>query len=337
VRHLWFFAVITVSALSCPQGSFGIDVYLARIAYIDESGDAHSINVTAALWDALGKQDIAPPFRIHRAAQNQTPATLMEALRLSQFQKYDYLIYGFVLKTPENLAAELKILDREKGMVIQTFYASDTHDHFDRMVNDIAEKVGYYYRDELGFRYSGYDEEPVRNLWRFEGSAGYWMPTSDGWSSSLMGIAVLQFGAGYTPLSPFTVYHGKPTYIVVSANIEYAFGLSRPSRESAFFHSMLVRLGPALEFQMTNRQRFGFGTGLSYRLDILSKTRKYDNSLGMITGTPGFYTSVLHSIKYNDSFEIGWMVLLDVSWYQQALWSLSPRLRLVYHRDKRNI
>ncbi|QQO10750.1 hypothetical protein [Breznakiella homolactica] len=327
---VFFCTIISLACISAQRVS-GMDVYIAAVAFIDESSDAGiaRIDIAKDLLRVLNAEEFARPLTINQSRGGTIPRSFMDALNLCQANGYDYLIYGYIQKTNDAYTAELKLADRKAGAVGKTFFSSDTSDQYERLIRDLGSKIAGYFRDDLGFKPAGWTSEPVRHIFGLSMDVGYWAPLVNNWSSVVSGLGTAQLGLRYVPVSPAFVTGSRAGEYSVNLDLEYAVGRTERGLEEALIHTGIVRVGVGLDIWLNKTAQIGLGFGPSFRLDFAQRNPKYADSRTEMTGAPGAFMEFTNRYAVHSMVSLGWNVIAEWTFYDKPLFTVSPRFNAI--------
>ncbi len=312
------------------RGLWGMDVYLARIPMIDESGDRTTASekpyedILQALAAAMTSEAVT--VKGVEDSPEGSPLSFLDAARLCQSRDYPYLVYGFIKKSEYSYSAEMKLLERGKNEPSAVFFSGDDRGNYERLVADIAAKITNFFYKETGLDGTKKDSEGERGLLSLQASLGYWAPLGNEWSLMLSGLSAATCGVRFIPIRPLFVAGQRSIYIALGADLEYAIGMNNPSYEGYIFNVLKVRTPVEAVLETGGGHSFGLGIGLLFQFDVLSQTRAYaDPYLGAAAGV-GATFDALYRFRLTDSLTLGFSVVLDITGYSPALVVFAPRV-----------
>ncbi len=319
------FAFLLFSA----SGLWGIDVYLARILIIDETGDPSSgsekpyEDLLQAISEALTADAVA--IKGVEDSPESSPLSFLDAARFCQRNDYPYLLYGFIKKSEYSYSAEVKLLERGKNELSAVFFAGDDRDHYQRLLADVAGKIKAFFYTDAGMEKASLPEVE-KGLMNLQASLGYWAPLGTAWSGMLSGLASASFGVRFIPVRPLFGTGPRTGYVALGADLEYAIGMNDPSYESYIFNALKARIPVEAILDMGGGHSFGFGIGLLFQFDLLFQTRNYADPYLGITAGVGASFNASYRFRLSDFLALGLSTVLDITGYDPALVVFSPRI-----------
>jgi len=330
-----------LSAIFCLQAmpllGWGMEVYLAPISTVTDPGieTVREEKAERVILDGLGSYHVAPPLEFNLVGGAKAPKTMIDAMLLCQQGDYEYLLYGYVRLGELSYSAELKLLDREAGTVVQTFFSADSPGHYRRLLEDLTDKIARYFLSDLGFGTIDPEAEVVRNLWALSFAAGYWSPLGGAWDEALGGIVTAEAGASLIPKSPTFIRKSSPWDMAIRGMLAYEMGVNEPGNEDAFLNSCLFRLGATVGTEISSRSRIAFGAGPSFRIDVVSLARKYADVTTGVTAVPAAFMLFEYEYALTDRIGLDLSLILDDAFYSTPMISLSPRVGISYGLGER--
>jgi hypothetical protein len=325
-----------VSALAfllfSARGLWGIDVYLARIPIIDETGNPSpgAEKPYEDLLQAISAALTGDAVKINGVEDSpaSSPLSFLDAARLCQNNEYPYLLYGYLKKSEYSYSAEVKLLERGKNELSAVFFAGDDRDHYERLLADIAAKIKSFFYADAGLAVTEKEKAAEKGLLNLQASLGYWAPLANEWSGMLSGLASAACGVRFIPVRPLFGSGSRSGYVALGSDLEYAIGMNDPSYESYVFNTLKVRLPVEAILDMGGGHSFGFGIGLLFQFDLLFQTRNYTDPYMGITAGVGASFSASYRFRLSDFLALGLSTLLDITGYDPALVVFSPRIFL---------
>ncbi len=328
VRSSVFFILLPALWISAP--AWGLDVVLARLALLDETGNQAAAPELphVALFDALSAAVTGDALAVRMAedSPDAAPQSFLDAAKLCQSRDYPYLLYGYVKKTEFSYSAEVKLLEKEHKELAAVFFAGDDRDHYQRMMADLASKImGFFYK-EAGLKDSGPDTGIERNVLIVPAYAGFWAPLGPDWSGMLAGIASAGGGVRFIPARPLFGSGQRTGYVALGADVEYAIGMNNPGYEGFVVHTLKARTPVEMTLNMAAGHSIGMGLGLLFKVDILSQARNYAEPYLGVTAGMGCSLSASYRYEVDEGFALGFSNVLDLTGYAPALIEYSGRI-----------
>jgi hypothetical protein len=328
----------TVLCALCPDAG-AISVYLAPLSLIDEESAPLPQSLRPE-GDLLARLDAIPlsggvefsPAKAGSAA----PASFLDAARLCELEEYPYLIYGFIRRQETAYTAELKLIEREGKRIAASFVATDDTAHYDRLIADLAKKVGDYFLNDLAMEPGARRDDSLRNIFELPFSLGYWTPVG-AWAEGTMGLACVDLGCRFIPKKPLAAIKSKPFYLGAGLGIEYALGKNRTGFETSYLHRIKLRLPLEAYLGLGGGSYIGAGLGGLAEFDILSQDRKYGDAYAETSSAGGLSASLIYQYALSGRLAFGLELEFDAVFYSQPLYALSPRLFANYTLGKKPV
>jgi hypothetical protein len=317
-----------------PSPAAAVEVYLTPLNLIDDASVAApaplrpEADLTRAMID-LGAGNIVD-LQPADPGQTSDVRSLLDASRLCQSNGYSLLLYGFVKRSALSFAAEVKLFDADKGSVAASFFASDDSGHYDRLMQDLAERIRDYFAAATGPRTTLIPRDPERNLLILPVALGYWTPAGGGWNQVLAGLGSASLGFRFMPSRPLFTFLSRQWVAAFGMDADYQLGMNQPGFESSFLHSLHLRIPVECSIELSQGHLIGAGVGALLVVDILSQDRLYSSPYLGATTAPGLSASVMYRYEASGGVTVGCSTILDVAFYTPPLVTVSPRIFLEF-------
>jgi len=333
-------------ALLFPVPARCLEVHLAPLAVVEEAahGNPGEPEADAAAAGGRPEADLLRELRrlgteealVFRAAHGaDCPGSLLEAAALCERQGYSCLLYGYLKRGRLALSAEIKLLDHDGGRLAAVFFGGDDPAHYDRLVRDLAAKVGEYFFSEMGLP-PRRPAPPRRNRLELAAWLGYWTPLGGDWDRVLAGITAVGLGVRLIPADPLFRLGPRTGYLALELEGEYGLGMNEPGYESFFLHVARLRLAAEAMVELGGGHAAGLGAGLLAEADAAVQDRKYTSPFRGTTLAPGASLSLQYRYRLSDRLALGATALLEVVAYSPALVTFSPRLTVAFRKAARD-
>jgi len=320
-------AASVADAISAAESaSAALRVYLAPLSVLVSEAQDGSRPLRPER-DLLARLDAtilsgAVTFRLSDAS-TKPPATFLDAARLCEAAEYPYLLYGYLKSSEGRYYAEVKLLSREGKNIAQSFVAADDTAHYERLLDDLCSKIVAYFTVDLAIASVERIDTAQRNLFEFPCALGYWTPVGD-WLSVAMGIVRAEAGARFIPKRPLGAVYSRPFYAAAGLRAAYALGKNQSGYETAFLHSVELRLPLELFYELNSRDRIGAALAALVSFDILSQERKYGDVYTETTQAGGLSLSLSYRRALSPRIDIGLECRAEVLFYAPPLWRITP-------------
>lgn len=322
--------LIALLILLLGGGVGAIDIYLAPIAYHDESGAESQDPKRPAedLFQRLVKADLSQSVSLRKVegAGQPPPESFLDAVRLSESQGYAYLLYGYVKRTTYSYYAEVKLFSQESKALSSAFIDSDDDQHYERFVDELSNKIITYISNDLGMGPPCPRNGPARNILTLPITIGYWTPTGGGWSAAMAGLVCADLSLRFVPALPLFRILNMPGFLALGLDAEYGLGMNQPGLETFFLHAVRLRLPVEVFLDLGSSHRLGLGVGPLLEIDTMLQSRLYSSTVTETTIIPGISFSLQYLYALSGSVSLGLATIVDVAFYSQPLVMFSPRL-----------
>lgn len=320
--------VCAVALLLSLETAPAIEVRVAPIVFLDDSrgGLAVPPAVERSLCERLSRRFFEGRVSFQAGGNETAPRSLLEALRLADSCDYPYLVYGYMRRTDETLALELKLADRDARTIAAVFFSGDSVDRYERLVDDMDAKIAFYFQETFGL--GGIGETPVRErTWSIPAAVGWWAPGTSPWSGALSGLVHAEIGVLLRPRMRERGKSLQARRLGVGTGLEYSLGTSVPGAEEAMLHGVAWRFYADWEADLGKLGRLGASAGPFLRADILAQSRKYQGPYVDAAAVLGAGGRVRYSWRLSDRASMGLCLGVDLAFYAEPLLALSTALR----------
>lgn len=320
--------VCAVALLLSMEAASAIEVRVAPIVFLDDSrgGLAPPPAVERSLCERLSRRFFEGRVTFQSSGNEAAPRSLLEALRLADSRGYPYLVYGYMRRTDETLALELKLADRAARTIAAIFFSGDSSDRYERLVDDMDAKIASYFEESLGLARSG--ETTVRGrTWSIPVAVGWWGPGTSPWSGALSGLVHAEIGVLLRPRMRERGKGLKARRLGAGTDLEYSLGTSVPGVEEAMLHGVAWRFYADWEADLGEFGRLGASAGPFLRADILAQSRKYQGPYVDAAAVLGVGGRVRYAWRLSGRASMGLCLGVDLAFYAEPLLVLSTALR----------
>jgi len=287
--------------LFIPLSINALDVYIAPLLYIDETAEKihDTVRLEADILEALWAVDTGVILQFKKVNGNgiNPPESRLDALTLCRNEHIDYLLYGYVAKKTYNLQAEIRLFDYGNRAVIQSFYSSDTHENYNRLIEDIAKKILDYI--DKTFKLDIKLEKTEVTKLEMPLFLSYWTPMDSNWAEVMLGTVNTGAGLHFIPTDNLFTFKGKTFFLAAGLEIKYRLGIGNPARYESFNNTLYFTIPVYLNMLLTERHRLFIGLGYTYFLEIFSITDKYEDSKTHLYNNMGMYAGFGYMFAFN--------------------------------------
>jgi len=274
-----------------PSSINALDVYIAPLLYVDETAENtnDTVRLQADLLGALWAVETGVILQFKKLNDNgiNPPESRLDALTVCRNEQINYLLYGFVAKKAYNLQAEIRLFDYENRVVIQSFYASDTHENYNRLIEDIAGKILDYI--DKTFKLDIKIEKKEITRLELPLFISYWTPMDGSWTEVMLGAVNTGASLMFIPTDSLFTILGKTFFLATGLEIKYRLGIGNPARYESFNNTFYFTIPVYLNMLLAERHRIFIGLGYTYFLEIFSITDKYQASKTHVYNNMGIY------------------------------------------------
>lgn len=263
--------------------------------------------------------------------------SLLDAIRISEENRYGYLVYGFVRIQDLSYSLELKLYDAEKREVSEYFFSSDSLDRYERLIQSVGHNIAHYFNETLGF-VPETGSSGLRNRVQMPISLGYYAYVDPRWGSYTVGVGRGRLGVRFIPADPLFSLFKRRALFRFGLDVGYSLGLSQPDYESSVLHTisfdipieLILDIGGTRGTHIFSRGVHIAGLAVSPGLfvDILVQDRKYAEVVSTSSLSSGGSLAVLYAYAVSDHVSLGLSNALSIIAYKPIQVKYSPSFTL---------
>jgi hypothetical protein len=314
-----------------PSSINALDVYVAPLLYVDETAENNrdAVQLQSDLLGALWVVETGVMLQFSQLKDNRInpPESRLDALTVCRNEQINYLLYGYVAKKAHNLQAEIRLFDYENRVVIQSFYASDTHENYNRLIGDIARKILDYI--DKTFKLDIKIEKTAVTRLEMPVFISYWTPMDSNWAEVMLGTVNTGGGLMFIPTDSLFTIKGKTFFLAAGLEIKYRLGIGNPASYESFNNTFYFTIPVQINMALNERHRLFIGLGYTYFLEIFSITDKYEDSKTHIYNNMGMYTCFGYMFAINKTLALLFRCDFDFLLNEHPLITYSPTLGVI--------
>lgn len=276
-RFLLGFILIPILTVT----SFASEIMIAPLAVYDGNGDrtVPPSNPSETIRKELDRHwfEGLLNFSCPNESKVSVPVTVVDANRVCITESSDYLLYGYIKKNENSWQAEIKMFSASERKIIKEFFAGDSIEHYDRMLNDLCRNILYGIEEITGLNKDQIREENTREMeLNIPASIFYWNPIDNGWGGKILGIAGLSAGADFYPVQKIKIKNGKLVDYSLRLNLAWDIGVNKKETYPLVINSISIALPFLVHAHLDERHTFYGGTGFGYEAEFMSIRPKYE-------------------------------------------------------------
>jgi len=298
-------AVFLILLCAIPLASFASEIKVAPFAVYDSDGNkaAPPVNPSKAVHAELEKHWFEGLVNFSRLSESEagTPVTIIEANKICESLKADYLLYGYIKKNETSWMADIKLYDAAKKKIAKEFFASDGADHYDRMLDVLCRNILSGIEETTGLNQDELKKEKTRPMeLNVATSLFYWSPIDGGWGNKILGIAGVNAGLEFYPPQPIVALNGKLIDFSAKLNLMWDIGVNKKGSYPLVINSMAISLPAFMRIHFTERHSTYVGLGLSYGIEFMSIRPKYEEKQFLHQNAFSFESTVGYEFNLNE-------------------------------------
>ncbi len=311
--------------------AWGLDVSMADLFQYSPDGSPYrTVNITEDLFKGLRKQDKTGILSLSRVRSTHSPKSILDAARLSEKGNKAYLLYGFLKVTSGYYDFEVKLYDRKAGRIQKVFYAKDSIDGYETLIDAMSDRIIGYFNKILGVTRRKREAEKEYEVFDVETIVGYWIPF-DPWSQFLTGLASVSVSGGFTPVEPLFTRDIFAFSLRYGISLNYSPGMNREGYESFFLHTLRFGFPVRISAIWHERNKVMLQVSPELQVDILVQDRLYTDTV--VEKSTAFSLSGALGYEYLFSgkrVSLGAALAFHTAFYTAVLFSLEPSLYVKY-------
>lgn len=281
------------------------EIKIAPLAVYDGDGNKTEApyNPSKAIHDELEKHwfEGLVTFSLLAEKSHGVPLTILDANKICAEESADYLLYGYVKKNESSWLCEIKLYSAAEKKIIKEFFASDSLEHYDRLINALCRNILYGLEEETGFNQGELKRKKTRPLeLKIPVSLFYWSPVDSDWGDKILGIAGVNAGIELYPPQPVIVLNGKLIDFSARFNLSWNIGINKKNTYPLVINTMAVSLPVLLHVHFNERHSLYGGFGLAYNIEFMSIKPKYENEKFLYQNIFSFKTIAGYEFEIND-------------------------------------
>ena len=162
------------------------EIKIAPLAVYDGDGNKTEApyNPSKAIHDELEKRWFGGLINFSHISESKygIPVTIIDAHKICASESADYLIYGYLKQNESSWLCEVKLYDANGKKLIKEFFAGDSIDHYDRLINILCQNILFGIEEITGLNKDELRQKKTRPMeLRIPVSLFYWSPVDSDW------------------------------------------------------------------------------------------------------------------------------------------------------------
>ena len=234
------------------------EIKIAPLAVYDVDGNKTEApyNPSKAIHDELEKHWFGGLINFSHISESKygIPVTIIDAHKICASERADYLIYGYLKKNESSWLCEVKLYDANGKKIIKEFFAGDSIDHYDRLINVLCQDILFGIEEITGLNKDELRQEKTRPMeLRIPVSLFYWNPVDSNWGDKILGIAGVNAGIELYPPQPVIVSNGKLIDFSARFNLSWNIGINKKNTYPLVINTMAISLPVLLHVHFNER------------------------------------------------------------------------------------
>lgn len=285
------------------------EIKIAPLAVYDSDGNKTEVpyNPSKAIHDELEKRWFGGLINFSHISESKygIPVTIIDAHKICASESADYLIYGYLKKNESSWLCEVKLYDANGKKIIKEFFAGDSIDHYDRLINILCQNILFGIEEITGLNKDELRQKKTRPMeLRIPVSLFYWSPVDSDWGDKILGIAGVNAGIELYPPQPVIVSNGKFIDFSARLNLSWNIGINKKNTYPLVINTMAISLPVLLHVHFNERHSLYGGFGLAYNIELMSIKPKYENEKFLYQNVFSFETIAGYEFEINDKVRL---------------------------------
>jgi hypothetical protein len=315
-----------------------LDIHIAPVLYVDETDENRrdTNRVQADLLAMVQAVRTGTALQFKRLKDNgiNPPESLFDAVTVCRNERIEYLLYGYVTRREHNILMEIRLFEYSSRTVMQSFFGMDDPSHYDRLSQDVANKVLRYVGEIFKLDIVADRTEVTRIA--LPAAVGYWVPMDNSWIRAMLGTVTIGSGIAITPSDNLRVIRGMPWYLSTGLDIKYRLGIGNPSGYESSINTLYLTMPLRLHVSLTELHEVFIGLGYTYFLEFFSITNKYSDRERHVYHNMGLYLSLGYRFAVNRTLSLFFRNDFDFFFFFYSLITYAPVIGLniqVYEKE----
>ena len=307
------------------------EIKIAPLAVYDGDGNKTEApyNPSKAIHDELEKRWFGGLINFSHISESKygIPVTIIDAHKICASESTDYLVYGYLKKNESSWLCEVKLYDASGKKIIKEFFAGDSIDHYDRLINVLCQNILFGIEEITGLNKDELRQKKTRPMeLRIPVSLFYWSPVDSDWGDKILGIAGVNAGLELYPPQPVIVSNGKLMDFSTRFNLSWNIGINKKNTYPLVINTMAISLPVLLHVHFNERHSLYGGFGLAYNIELMSIKPKYENEKFLYQNVFSFETIAGYEFDINDKARLFAEMAFDFHLLGDGFVSVKPCL-----------
>ena len=307
------------------------EIKIAPLAVYDGDGNKTEApyNPSKAIHDEVEKRWFGGLINFSHISESKygIPVTIIDAHKICACESADYLIYGYLKKNESSWLCEVKLYDANGKKIIKEFFAGDSIDHYDRLINVLCQNILFGIEEITGLNKDELTQKKTRPMeLRIPVSLLYWSPVDSDWGDKILGIGGVNGGLELYPPQPVIVSNGKLMDFSARFNLSWNIGINKKNTYPLVINTMAISLPVLLHVHFNERHSLYGGFGLAYNIELMSIKPKYENEKFLYQNVFSFETIAGYEFEINDKAHLFAEMAFDFHLLGDGFVSVKPCL-----------
>ena len=310
---------------------FSAEIIVSDIAVYDKDGkkiEMH-VNPSKLIYEKLNKHWFEGLIHFSYLDEDKygISYTIIDANKICSVEHKDFIIYGYIKKEENNWFINLKLYDKERKIVSDEFYASDSLEQYERLINIISEKIVSGLEEITGINQIVKEEKDNHALeLKLPASLYYWTPIDTKWSKKLLGIAGINAGLDFYPPFPKTIVNGMLIDFSGRLNLSWNFAINQKDIYPLFLNNISISIPALAHIHFDTRHCVYLGIGFSYELELMNIEPKYEKKQFFYQNMFSFENITGYEFSLTEKINLFSEIIIDYHIANDGFISIKPSL-----------
>jgi len=309
--------------------AFTSEIKIAPLAVFDSNGNAaeFSSSPSRIIYTELEKHwfEGLLSFSYLDEKKYEIPVTIVDANKICISEKSDYLLYGFIKKNESSWQCEVKLYDANSKKNLKQFFASDSLEYPDRLMDVLCQNILYGLEEITGLTADtviAKKNHPAEISIPI--SPFYWTPVDSEWGSRILGIAGVATGIEFYPEQPSFALKGKLLDFSLKLNLLWKIGINKEEGYPLILNTAAVSLPVLFHIHFDMHHSLYCGAGLCYSFEFMKIRPKYENEKFLYQNIFSAEAVLGYEYCINNKVKMFTEVVADFALHEDGFISIRP-------------
>lgn len=327
--------VISLFLLFSAGFCFADKVNVSSIVCLDESNEKIELkqNPGCRIVELLGKYYFQGLLSFDKLSEGKygTVNSILDAERCCNVSHCEYLMYGYFQKKQNSWYGNLKLYSGNDKKIIKEFFASDSIDEYDRMIESFVTHIVLYCEELLGLNHEDILVDFIRKCEiRFPSALSYWSPLTEDWRNVYSGVIGTYGGVEIFPPLKTLVIHSLYFDYSAQLRLSYRYGFGADNNYPLNYHEINLEMPVLVHLNFDYRNSIYAGAGISFGYQILEIAEHYKPTSIYYQNMFGYFGMTGYEFLINNIVSIYSEIQLGSHFSNDKYLDIKPSLGVVF-------